>query len=236
MHCTLLESGRNLLQTTECVLVSVVAHGGLVLLAASLTAGSRQLPSDEREARVFFLLPPDRVEVRPYQTQTFQWGAVGVDLEDGKNLTHPDAGPRIRPQAWGARGRKEGSGALGAVPFGPVPRLPVDTIFSVLEVDRTVERYDGSAAPAYPPKLAALGVEGLVRVVYVVDITGLADRTSVRVLYSDDPEFTVSVIAALGLMRFRPATREGKAVRQQVEQQFRFEIMPRIRIPDGATS
>ena len=236
MQCTLLESGRNLLQTTECVLISLVAHGSLVLLAASITAGGRELPTDEREARVFFLLPPDRVDVQSYQTETFQWGRLGIDLEDGRQLTHPDAGPRIRPQAWGARGKRAGSGAMGAVPFGPVSKLPVDTVFSVLEVDRTVERYDGSAAPAYPPDLAALGVEGVVRVVYVVDTTGLADQTSVRVVHSDDPGFTASVVAALDLMRFRPATREGKAVRQQVEQQFRFQIMSRIKIPGGAAS
>jgi TonB family protein len=236
MHLTLLESERSFLQTTECALVSLVAHGTLVVLAVSLAAGGRQLPADEREARVFFLLPPDRVDMQPYQTETFQWGRLGVDLEDGMHLTSPAPGRRARPQAWSARGRREGSGARGAVPFGPVSKLAFDTVFSVLEVDRTVERYDGSAAPAYPPELAALGVEGLVRVGYVVDTTGLADRTSIRVLYSDDPGFTASVLTALGLMRFRPATREGKEVRQQVEQQFRFQLMPGMKVPGSAAS
>jgi len=236
MHVTLLESERSLLQTAECALVSLLAHGSVVLLAFGLTAGGRQLPADEREARVFFLLPPDRVDVKLYQTEIFQWERVGVDLEDGKRLTHPDAGRRVHPQAWGARGTREGSGARGAIPFGPVPRLAFDTVFSVLEVDRTVERYDGSAAPAYPPELAARGVEGTVRVGYVVDTTGLADRSSFRVLYSDDPAFTASVFTALGLMRFRPATREGRAVRQQVEQQFRFQIMPAKKVPGSTAS
>jgi TonB family protein len=231
MQFTLVESGRSLHQTTECALVSLLAHGSLVLLALSLTAGSPRLPADGAEARVFFHLPPDRLHVRPYQSEIFQRGLAGLDLEDGMHLTRPDPGFRARPQAWGARGRKPGSGALGLVPFGPVAKLTYDTVFSVLQVDRTVERYDGSAAPAYPPALAALGVEGVVRVVYVVDTTGLADRTSVRVMFSDHPEFTVSVLSALDLMRFRPATRHGKAVRQQVEQQFRFRIMPGITVP-----
>jgi hypothetical protein len=43
---------------------------------------------------------------------------------------------------------------------------------------------------------------------------------------SDDPRFTESVRTALGGMRFRPAKRGGKAVRQLVSQRFRFQIQP----------
>ena len=45
-------------------------------------------------------------------------------------------------------------------------------------------------------------------------------------LESDDPEFSESVRTALGAMRFRPATRGGKVVRQLVEQRFNFRIAP----------
>jgi TonB family protein len=231
MHFTLLESSRSFLQTTESALLSLFAHGALVWIAVGLTAGGRQLPSDEREARVFFLLPPDRVAVQPYQTEIFQPGRLGVDLEDGTTLTHPDPGLRARPQALGARGREKGSGARGAVPFGPVDKLAFDSVFSVLEVDRTVERYEWSAAPAYPPELIALGTEGLVQAIYVVDTAGTVDTTSIRVLYSDDPRFTASVREALAAMRFHPAMRRGKAVRQEVAQQFRFKIRPGMSVP-----
>jgi TonB family protein len=151
------------------------------------------------------------------------------------HLTHPDAGRHVGPQALSARGREEASGARGAVPFGPVSKLAFDTSFSVLEVDNPVERYDWSAAPAYPPELMALGMEGLVRALYVVDTIGRVDTTSIRVLYSDDPRFTASVVTALGDMRFRPAKRDGQAVRQRVAQQFRFRIRPGARAP-GSTS
>jgi hypothetical protein len=46
------------------------------------------------------------------------------------------------------------------------------------------------------------------------------------VVSSDDPRFTESVRTALGLMRFHPARRQGKTVRQSVQQQFRFRITP----------
>jgi hypothetical protein len=57
-----------------------------------------------------------------------------------------------------------------------------------------------------------------------VDTTGMVDTTTIEVLQSDDPRFTQSVRTALGGMRFLPAKRAGKAVRQLVEQQFRFRI------------
>jgi periplasmic protein TonB len=91
-------------------------------------------------------------------------------------------------------------------------------------VDAMVERYEGTAAPAYPPDLAEAGVEGVVRASYVVDATGRADTTTIRILSSDHPRFTTSVQTALGEMRFRPAKRRGQPVRQLVEQRFRFQV------------
>jgi TonB family protein len=236
MQVSLLESSRSLLQTTECALLSAFAHGAVVWMAVGLTAGGRQLPANERDARVFFLLPPDRVAVEPHQTEIFQWGKPGMDLQDGRDLTHAGPGPRVEPQALSARGSRAGSGARGETPFGPVSRLSFDTIFSVLEVDRAVERYDWSAAPAYPPDLAALGAEGVVRALYVVDTVGVVDTSSVEVIYSDDPRFTESVLVALEHARFRPATKAGKAVRQLVQQQFRFKLRPSMGVPGPSAS
>jgi TonB family protein len=96
----------------------------------------------------------------------------------------------------------------------------------MLEVERMVERYESSAAPVYPPRLSALGKQGRVQVTFVVDTAGRVDMTSVQVLASDDPEFSESVRTALGEMRFHPATRGGRAVRQLVEQRFNFRIAP----------
>jgi TonB family protein len=236
MPCTLLESSRTVHRTTGWPLASLVAHAAVAWAVAGLTAGGPQLPRDEREARVFFLLPPDREIARPHQMEAFHLGKPGVDLRDGADLTRPGAGPRVALQDRSARGRDKGSGARGATPFGPVSRLRYDSVFSVLDVDRTVERYDWSVAPAYPPKLAALGTEGVVRALYVVDTLGAVDTTSIRVVYSDDPDFTASVIAALGGMRFRPATKGGRPVRQEVQQQFRFRLNASLRVPDATAS
>jgi TonB family protein len=226
MRATPLESNRNFLQIAEYAFVSILAHAGLAWFAVGATEGGSQLPADEREARVFFLLPPDRVDARSRQTEIIQWGRLGGDLEDGMHFTRPIEGPLVRPPAYGARRRGERAGARGELPFGPISPFVPDTVFSVLQVDEIVERYDGSAAPVYPRDLLALGMEGLVQAIYVVDTTGLVDTTTIRVGRSDDPRFTASVLTALGQMRFRPARRGGKMVRQLVEQKFRFRILP----------
>ena len=214
------------LRSAECAVGSVAAHVAMAWLAITLTAGGRQLPADEREARVFFLLPPDRVDVRQHQTEIIQWGRPGGDLEDGQHLAVPSEGWHLRAETYGARPPRKRSGARAELPFGPSSLLIPDTVFSVLEVDETVERYPESAAPAYPRDLLAVGAEGLVQATYVVDTVGQVDTTTIQIVYSDDPRFTASVRTALGLMRFRPATRAGRSVRQLVEQRFRFQIVP----------
>jgi len=226
MRPTLLESGRNFFQSAECAFVSTLAHAVVVWFALTLTAGGRQMPTDEREARVFFLLPPDRVAVHPRQTEIFQYGKLGGDLEDGKHLLKPDGGWLSLAPAHGARGRRDRTGARGQLPFGPPSRFIPDTAFSVLEVDEMVVRYESSAAPIYPRELAAIGAQGMVQAIYVVDASGLVDTITIQVVRSDDPRFTASVRTALGQMRFRPAKRAGKTVRQLVEQKFRFKIVP----------
>jgi hypothetical protein len=60
----------------------------------------------------------------------------------------------------------------------------------------------------------------------------MVDTTTIQVVQSDDPRFTESVRTALAGMRFRPAKRAGKTVRQQVQQQFRFRIMPASQVAE----
>jgi hypothetical protein len=226
MRPTILESGRHFFQSAECAFGSIVAHTILVWFAVSLTTGGPQLPADEREARVFFLLPPDRVDVRDRQSEIFQYGKLGGDLEDGKYLLKPDGGWLSLEPAHGSRGRRDRSGARGQLPIGPPSPYIPDTAFSVLEVDQIVERYETSAAPVYPKDLMTIGTQGMVQATYVVDTSGQVDTTTIQVVHSDDPRFTASVRTALGLMKFRPAKRAGKTVRQLVEQKFRFKIVP----------
>jgi TonB family protein len=226
MQLTLLESDRNFFRSAEWALVSILAHLGVVWMAVGATDGATRLPADEREARVFFLLPPDRVAATPQQSHSIHWEKLGGDLGGGTASADVGDGRLIGPSPARARKYGERSAHKGELPFGPAPSLHFDTAFSVLEVDQMVERYEGSAAPVYPPELMATGTEGLVQATYVVDTTGLVDTTTFKVKQSNDPRFTESVRVALSGMRFRPAKRAGKTVRQLVEQRFRFRIAP----------
>src|SRR5438270_202165 len=101
MRLTLLESDRSFLRSAECAFLSILAHAGFVWLAVAATGSGGRIPTDEREARVFFLLPPDRVDARQHQTVFMRWGKLGADLEDGVRPTGPGEGLRVR--SYGAR-------------------------------------------------------------------------------------------------------------------------------------
>jgi TonB family protein len=223
MHLTLVESDRSLLRSAECASLSLLAHAGLVWLALGVTAGGGQLPADEREARAFFLLPPEYEPGPLGQLDVIRWEAIGGALDGGAWLMGSGDGVVGRAAESGTARPGARSYALGDLPFEPPARL-IDTTFTVFEVDAMVERYEGTAAPAYPSDLAEAGVEGLVLATYVVDATGRVDTTTIRIISSGHPGFTASVQTALGEMRFRPAKRRGQPVRQLVEQRFRFQI------------
>lgn len=226
MRLPLIESDQPLFQTAECAFASLVLHAGLIWLALGVIAGARGLSGDQRLANPLLLLPPDRREAPPAgQTESFQVGQPGGYFADGAVLDGAGSGTRAGGRPYGRQRPGERSSALGLALLGQ-PARPSDSVFTMLEVERMVERYEGSAVPVYPPKLSALGKEGHVQATFVVDTAGGVDTASVRVLESDDPQFTESVRTALGEMRFRPASRGGRAVRQLVEQRFNFRIAP----------
>jgi TonB family protein len=225
MQLTLLESDRSFLRSTEGVVVSVVAHLGVLWMIVSATAGGITLPVTERDARVFFLLPPDRVPASERQADLPHPGALASGFEEGEL---PGPGQGLAVQAAAVRSRRHGQRSgprLRDLAAAPTLYMP-DSVYSVLEVDQMVERYATSAAPIYPPELMQRGTEGQVEATYVVDTLGRVDTTTIQVLRSDHPKFTESVRTALGDTRFRPAKRAGKSVRQLVKQRFRFQIAP----------
>src|SRR5215207_980595 len=223
MQLTLLESDRSFFRTAEYVTVSIVAHLSLVWVVAATSVETFRLPTDEREARVLFLLPPDPVDATERQAEIFLPGRPGSGLDEASQL--PAEGESLRLEATSNRSRHRGerSGARKDRPIGPAPFL-AEIVYSALQVDEMVQRYEGSAAPVYPPELSAQGKEGKVDAMYVVDTTGRVDTTTFQVLQSDDLLFTESVRTSLGEALFRPAKRAGQPVRQLVQQRFNFKL------------
>lgn len=232
MRLTLLESDRSFLRSAELVTLSIAMHVTVLGFIAVTPAGSFRLPADEREARVLFLLPPDRPAPAERTAEIFLPGKPGSGLDEASPLPADGQGMRLEGNVKRSGPLGDRAGPKGDEPLGPAPFLQAK-VYTALEVDRMVERYESSAAPVYPPELSARGTEGQVEAEYVVDIAGRVDTTTIRVMRSDHPRFTESVRAALAEARFRPATRGGKAVRQLVQQRFRFkqaDLMPRERL------
>ncbi|MGH7713035.1 MAG: energy transducer TonB, partial [Gemmatimonadaceae bacterium] len=102
--------------------------------------------------------------------------------------------------------------------------ISIDSVYTELQVDTAAARYDGSAAPPYPPTMLEQRKEGQVVVQYVIDSTGRADLASVTIMQSSHPDFATSVTVTLPHMRFRPAKIGPRRVNQLVQQLFSFKI------------
>ena len=83
---------------------------------------------------------------------------------------------------------------------------------------------EGRLTPLYPDDLKRAGIEGEVWAEFVVDETGRVDLSTFRPHLSDDSGFERAVTTWLGNARFRPATVEGRPVRQRVYERFTFQL------------
>jgi TonB family protein len=96
--------------------------------------------------------------------------------------------------------------------------------YTEAQVQTIAEPAPGSGAPGYPAALAQARVEGRVVAEFVVDTTGLVEVDSFHAVESTNPVFVDAVRAALSTLRYRPATIDGKPVRQIVQQPFVFSL------------
>ncbi|MBA3889008.1 MAG: TonB family protein [Gemmatimonadaceae bacterium] len=223
---TLLESARPHSIPIGSLVASVVLHITLSVPAWKGTPAAAVLAAPESFiSRALFLPPPDRLLSRSAGAERLSWVAVGA--VGGPGFFMPDAprastfgGDMLARVAPAQAGRTEIEGASSDVVIGN------DTAYSILQVDEMVTRHSDSGAPFYPGDLLQRSVEGSVRVRYVVDATGRVDTSAVRVLRSTHPQFTSAVLEALTRMRFQPATIASTPVRQVVEQDFDFRIVP----------
>jgi protein TonB len=97
--------------------------------------------------------------------------------------------------------------------------------YSVIDVDSAAARDPESDGPVYPEPLRLQGVEGAVIARFVVDSTGRVDLATFEVMIESHPMFTAAVREALPRMKYKPAKRNERTVRQLVEQQFGFRVV-----------
>ena len=99
-----------------------------------------------------------------------------------------------------------------------------DSIFFEYQVNTPAQSLPGGSAPRYPDQLRAEGVEGTVLAQFVVDRQGRPDVASYKVLRATRKEFADAVLTALPGMKFTPARKDGREVRQLVQQPFTFAL------------
>lgn len=203
--------------------LSVVTHVVLVT-AVVYDSGIRASKLEERIAEsVYFVPPPDRRPSAPSQEERLAYVDVGAGLAAGTAI--PDG---ELPSPTGTEESTRPGGLTGVDSRFQVPSVlldvPQDSVYSVLEVDETAVRTEGSAAPVYPGDLIRARIEGSVLIRFVVDTNGRADPASVEVMRESHSGFTQAVRNAIPLMFFSPAMVRGHRVRQAVEQNFEFRI------------
>jgi hypothetical protein len=204
---------------------SIVVHAALITLAVMSTNPPEGFVQGlyTLANKVIYIAPPSRtppsegskaqvkyVEAAPVgEGSGFAKGSIGAEQVKQVGVLSPQPGDLGTEQVNAMETPKYAS---------------YDTVFTIAEVDSAVSVDPSSAAPAYPPALLKLGVEGSVMVRYVVDSMGHADLATLQIIRASRIEFAVAVRDALPLMRFTPAKMGPKAVPQLVEQPFNFRI------------
>jgi TonB family protein len=204
---------------------STAFHTGIVVLligGATAAATSEEMnPLWEKIAR--FLAPPDKAVGAPAEKLAY----VGLQA---------DGSPRGQQNAQPVKVNDKAIMGEAVVPQQIAPAVQLTELsrlqiaaqalgaFSVIDVDSAAERDPMSAAPLYPKEMLANNVEGSATMRFVIDSTGLIDLGTISVRVATHDAFAQAVKDAMPRMRFRPALRGTTAVRQLVEQPFKFEI------------
>ena len=209
-----------------------------VVLIGSWVLGTlppASMAEDSITNRVYYIPPPDRPPNPGGRGEGVRY--VELARRGSAPLTSP---PDAKPEATLREPKKAAADTAprAADTVAQAPSTPnSDSVYTVLQVDTEVTRAANSAAPAYPLDLLKRGIEGSVRVRYVVDTTGFADTSSILILTSTNSEFTSAVLTALPYMRFHPARIGKLRVRQLVEQSFTFRMLkPQPQRPFGVSN
>ena len=208
---------------SSSAVISIVTHALLIGAAIASTTRPANLETNWIENRAYYLPPPNRAPSQEGSRETIKYIALapeGIGAGYGQLGVGGESKPVVQDPS-------EKLGDLGRDLTNTInaPTLVGnDSVFTQLEVDSIVARYPGSAAPAYPIEMLKQGVQGSVTTQYVVDTTGFADTSSLRIMRTTNADFSEAVRSALPFMRFFPAKVGSKKVRQLVEQEFSFKI------------
>jgi TonB family protein len=203
--------------------ISLAAHVAIGGAAIFGTRHAESVAEERRNQRIVYYAPPDRQPGQRATAEQLRFVDVGVGIRVG-GVPAPERVKLGSPLRDEIRTDSPGRDLRSQEAQVPVPAS--DSAYSILTVDETAARVEGSAAPSYPRELMATNVEGTVVVRYVIDSTGRAEPATLQVIASTHPLFLAAVRDALPGMRFSAAILDGRPVRELVEQRFSFRIAP----------
>ena len=88
--------------------------------------------------------------------------------------------------------------------------------------------------PSYPPEAMRRGVSGAIKLECIVETDGTV--SAIRVTTPLDPDLDAAAVAALNQWRFKPAMKDGKAVRASIDVEMTFTMRGRGPRLDSAES
>jgi protein TonB len=235
MFNQLIESKRTKKRSPGTAAFSIGLHAGLIGLAVWATANAAIRNEKPKAEKIEFVQvkkdeppppkkepppPPKDVTVAPPPPKGFQVlqapPIVPVKIPD------IDLSKKVTNEA-----DFSGKGVAGGVAKGVVGGTgPVsnDQTYFEFQVEKPAAAVSGSASPQYPETLRSAGIEGEVDAQFVVDTTGRADPSSLKITKATNDLFSAAVKSALPRMKFYPAEIGGHKVKQLVQQPFTFSI------------
>lgn len=227
---TLLETRAITERTLTGSAVSFVAHCAIIAAAVFATHQVVTAAPDTPPETLNYVLPPKQQPLpmtdvpRAPDIPTprgFQIPIAPIDIPDNLppiDLSKPVTDPRDYSGRGVAGGMADGDSTI---------KTPLHDLTGTLyefQVEKPAAVIPGIGTPVYPELLKSAGIEGKVLVAFVVDTTGRADMTTLKVMQSDNKLFTDAVRAALPRMRFLPAEVGGKKVKQFAQMPFVFSV------------
>lgn len=212
--------------------VSTVVHAAIVAGLAVATVQARSPAVLFADTTLVFIAPgnrpePPKEEERPVDPRVLVAGTafrgfqtIAALAEIPTTIPPVDLAQRFDPRDYSGVGVE--GGLADGIPIDP-SQMPASYVFAE---NLTEEPPEMLRTPelAYPSVLLAAGVEGAVRLQFIVDTLGLVEAGSIRVLSSTHLGFQQ---AALDLARravFRPARVGGRAVRVLVQMPVNFSL------------
>jgi TonB family protein len=155
---------------------------------------------------------------------------VAFDIPE--EVTVPDApNEKLVDTLWltSSNGKlSNGASAVGT----PSPALALNDstdssteVYIASKVEKSAEPMPENPKPEYPRDMLRRNIETSFIVFFVVDTAGRVDKATIQVPPSVQEQFSSAVTRVMVKWHFLPAQRNGRHVRQLVEQPFSFRIV-----------